>query len=122
MKYAVLAVAAIAAVSFFAMSEMSYDETDALFENFVQEYKRSYFSQDEYNLRKENFRAFLKLVDERNAVDTAEHGITKFADWSQAEFEAILTAKSDIVALPEHDEPYEYRDIDHKTKHRLHQQ
>ena len=116
MKYAVLAVAAIAAVSFFAMSEMSYDETDALFENFVQEYKRSYFSQDEYNLRKENFRAFLKLVDERNAVDTAEHGITKFADWSQAEFEAILTAKSDVAVLPEHDEPYEYRDIDHKSE------
>ena len=112
MKYAVLAVAAIAAISFFAMSDLSYDETDALFETFVQEYKRSYFSQEEYNLRKANFQAFLKVVDQRNAVDTATHGITQFADWSQEEFMGYLTLQSDANTNVQ-TTPYRISDFDH---------
>ena len=113
MKYAVLAVAAIAAVSFFAMSELSYDETDALFETFVQEYKRSYFSSEEYNLRKANFQAFLKLVDERNAADTATHGITQFADWSQEEFMGYLSLQTDSKVSAENDKPYTVDNFNH---------
>ena len=52
-----------------------------------------YIDDDEENLRYENFLAFLSLIDERNIAEVAAggtsiHGITKFADLSQDEFEA----------------------------------
>ena len=53
-----------------------------------------YTSENEGVLRYNNFKDFLALVDDRNAAEVAAggtygtHGITKFADLSQAEFES----------------------------------
>ena len=60
----------------------THSQSDELFENFITEYRRSYFSKGEYNLRRANFMNTLNLIEERNAQDTATHGITQFADWS----------------------------------------
>lgn len=59
--------------------------------NFVTEYRRSYFSKEEYSYRLGVFAQNLKMIEERNQNDDGViHGITKFADWTQEEFEALL--------------------------------
>ncbi len=58
-----------------------------LFDNFKVKFNKSYDTMDEESARYDNFRSFLKTVDERNNNDpTAIHGITKFADLSEEEF------------------------------------
>jgi len=79
-----LAIAGVAIlVGGFMMMNTTNDVNDEAFQNFISTYRRSYFSKDEYNLRKLNFENTLRLIDERNAKDTATHGITQFADWSE---------------------------------------
>lgn len=69
-----------------------------LWENFKNEYGRSYDTQELENQRFTNFLQMLKTIDERNAEEkvnggSAQHGITRFADLTQVEFEAkYLTA------------------------------
>jgi len=48
------ALVALASFYFYSSTSQATD-VDALFVNFVQEYRRSYASKDEYNLRKKNF-------------------------------------------------------------------
>jgi C1A family cysteine protease len=60
------------------------------FEAFKTEFAKKY---ETPGLEAKAFNSFvenLKLIDERNKVDTAEHGLTKFSDMSQSEFEANL--------------------------------
>jgi C1A family cysteine protease len=69
-----------------------------LFENFKSKYERKYISANEESHRFNLFLENLKLVDARNAESlkagsSAVHGITKFSDMSQKEFENLfLTA------------------------------
>jgi len=69
-----------------------------LWESFKREFNREYASMDEETHRFQTFVANLKAADQRNAEElaaqgSATHGITKFSDLSQAEFEArFLTA------------------------------
>lgn len=80
--------ASLAAVYFSAETQVS---AESQFMEFVSEYRRSYFSKEEYNYRLGVFKTFLKTVEERNNnEDGVVHGITKFADWTQQEFEALL--------------------------------
>lgn len=70
----------------------------ALWESFKNEFKRAYETMEEENFRFKAFIQALKSADERNANEkalngNAIHGITKFSDLTQAEFEAkFLTA------------------------------
>ena len=100
------ALVALASFYFYSSTSQATD-VDALFVNFVQEYRRSYASKDEYNLRKKNFQDFLKLVEERNQYSGAEHGITQFADWSEQEFKKLLTYKPRGTGLKD-DTPLDY--------------
>jgi C1A family cysteine protease len=54
--------------------------------NFKQEHGKTYATMEEEMERFTVFVANLKVIDARNARDTAEHGITKFADLSAEEF------------------------------------
>lgn len=55
------------------------------------EYRKSYFSQDEYNLRKSIFATRLDEAARLNAEsDSATYGVTPFMDWTEAEMEASL--------------------------------
>ena len=57
-----------------------------LFDNFKLKFNKIYDTNEE-SVRYENFRSFLKTIDERNTIDPgAIHGITKFADLSEDEF------------------------------------
>jgi len=57
-----------------------------LWEQFKTEHGKSYATMDEELERFHIFVENLKIIDARNAEDTASHGITKFADLSPAEF------------------------------------
>lgn len=69
-----------------------------LWESFKTEFRKSYSTMDEESRRFALFLENLKLADlrnesERKAGGSATHGVTKFSDLSQAEFEAhFLTA------------------------------
>lgn len=68
------------------------------FDSFKKQYKKQYSSDEEEGARLINFIQNLKIADARNvnerkAKGRANHGVTKFSDLSQAEFEAkFLTA------------------------------
>lgn len=58
-----------------------------LFDNFKLKFNKNYDTEYEESARYDNFRSFLKTVDERNTNDqNAIHGITKFADLTEDEF------------------------------------
>ena len=62
-----------------------------LFNEFKSNYNKTYNSTYEEELRYNNFRNFLYVIDERNSNDSyAIHGITKFADLSTEEFKNIF--------------------------------
>jgi len=63
-----------------------------LWDDFKSSYGRNYETQDEETLRFGHFLSNLKIADERNAAERAvgggaQHGITKFSDMHQDEFE-----------------------------------
>jgi C1A family cysteine protease len=83
-------------------STFSESQAASLFEEFKVKYSRKYNDDAEEQLRYANFRSFLKIVDTRNVGEansnkagTNVHGVTKFADWSQEEFQtsAICASK-----------------------------
>eukprot|EP01083_Nonionella_stella_P146447 460609_1 len=64
----------------------SEDSQKYLWESFKTEFGKTYENAGEEALRFDIFVQNLKMIDERNAKDTASHGITKFMDMSPAEF------------------------------------
>ena len=77
---------------------MSITQRQFLWESFKREYRKDYDTMDLEQRRFAIFLQNLKLSDTRNDAElknggTAVHGITKFSDLSQAEFESkFLTA------------------------------
>lgn len=83
---AIVAVAALGAIYFSnTTTAKNYDQE---FQNFIQEFRRSYFSKEEYTFRRSIFEQNLKKIEEMNANpnDEAVYGITDFADWTHEEF------------------------------------
>jgi C1A family cysteine protease len=87
-----------------------------MFESFKQEYGKTYATMDEEAARYNIFVDNLRIIDDRNTMEinaggSAQHGITKFSDWTQAEFEAKMlnsdvsmrSANREYVEVP----PYE---------------
>lgn len=89
-----VAVAVVLAATVAANTYTSDPQTQKfLWESFKKSYRRKYETMDEENFRFETFVNNLKSIDERNAKEikkggTAVHGITKFSDLSQAEFQS----------------------------------
>jgi C1A family cysteine protease len=81
---------ALLAATFVAVNGRFFTEDASaqkfMWEQFKQEYRKSYDANEEPK-RFKIFLENLKVVDERNAKDKV-HGITKFSDLSQEEFEA----------------------------------
>jgi len=91
MKPAILAAGVVAAQARFFTNNT--DSLLNLWRTFKQEHSRHY-EEEEDNTRFQVFVENLKLIDERNARDTAIHGINKFSDMSQDEFrQKFLTGK-----------------------------
>ena len=74
-------------------STLSGHHQRKLFTEFQKDFGKEYKGNREEKARLKHFKDFLALIDERNAEEVAAggealHGITKFADLSQAEFES----------------------------------
>lgn len=104
MKYLIAILATIAIVGlFFRQTEST--NVDAEFTNFVAEYRKSYFSSEEYNFRKGVFAQNLKEIAELNSnSNKATFGINHFADWTQEEKAKLLgaVAPMDNKEIPIH--------------------
>lgn len=79
---------ALVSIGSYLLYPSSTSNVDELFNKFVQEHRRSYFSKDEYNYRLGVFTENLKEIEEMNANpnDQAVYGINLFADWTNEEF------------------------------------
>lgn len=84
----ILAVVAIAAIGALYLNTSQVSNYEGEFQNFIQDYRRSYFSKEEYNFRYSVFAENLKKIEEMNANpdDQATYGINDFADWTHEEF------------------------------------
>lgn len=76
-------------------SSASPESHKMMFEAFKAQHGRRYKTQDEENTRFKAFVSNLAVVDARNKAErsaggSAMHGITKFADWTDAEFQSLL--------------------------------
>lgn len=71
----------------------------ALFENFINKYKKIYNSDYEKEKRFEIFQTNLKKIKELNANEqgTATYGITKFSDLQEKEFRKYLGFRPDLA-------------------------
>lgn len=74
-----------------AYGVLSTESSKELWEQFKKDFHRSY-SEEEETTRWRNFQETLQLIADRNAAEisaggTSVHGITKFADMSQQEFQ-----------------------------------
>lgn len=77
---------------FYQYSTLNEPDIQNLFIHFKQNYSISYATDEEEEFRYENFKNFLAIVDTnneneiKNGKGTAVHGITKFADLTEKEF------------------------------------
>ena len=86
-----LAVLCVAGISATNLSSSSPETIKSLFSAFKKEYNKVYTSAEDESNRFAIFINQLKVIDERNAQEKfgAVHGITRFADLTQDEFESM---------------------------------
>jgi hypothetical protein len=100
-------VGCVAALALFAVSapnttlfQSNNWEVEQQFIRFVAQNRRTYGTREEYRFRFETFQKNLAMIEERNnSNDEAVHDINDFADWTEAEFNALLGLRvpSDLV-------------------------
>ena len=76
---------ALICCSLFFAATAATTATRAAFDDFIAAHGKRYNS-TEYERRLSVFEQTLKIIDERNAMGEAEHGVNKFADLTQEEF------------------------------------
>ena len=102
----------------FMYSSLSEEEQTTLFADFISHFGKTYTTDsDEYATRFSYFKTTLSVIDERNAAEQAAmgegvHGITKFADLSQEEFESTYL-------LERYEEEDEYSGTDRRKRRGL---
>ena len=106
---AYIAAVSIAIVLFGAYSAVtvSTGDVESQFVDYITEFRKSYFSRDEYNTRLGLFTANLIKIEEMNANpnDEAVYGINHMSDWTEQEFNVLLGYKGG------NDETVEERDF-----------
>ena len=88
----IVAVAVVAALfgAYIVTSPLA-DTSEDQFADFIVEYRKSYFSQEEYSLRFDAFKANLGDIEARNA-DPNQHstfGINERSDWTEEEWSKL---------------------------------
>ena len=102
---AVTVAAALVGAYFMTTGSISQSQTEDMFASYVAEYRKSYFSVDEYQKRLDIFAQTLKKIDEQNSNpnDQAVYGINHLSDWTEEEFSQLLGIKD----IPEETETEE---------------
>jgi len=72
-------------------NDLDEDSKAQLFDEYRDKFAREYVSQDEQDVKFENFKLFLAKIDERNEAEeksggSAKHGVTIFSDLTETEF------------------------------------
>lgn len=88
MIYSTLLALTLTAISASEYSLSSPENLKQLFDNFKLKHNKKYLTMEEETNRYEIFIQTLKVIDERNKLDSGVHGITQFADMTQEEFES----------------------------------
>lgn len=100
-------VGTVATVALFALNgaqkAVSFFETtdeDVQFTYYINEYRKSYGTKEEYEFRKEQYFKNLQMFSEINSQNDVTYrvGVNKFADWSDADYKRLLGKRS--VAMP----------------------
>ena len=73
----------------------SDSQWDSLYMDYVTDFRKSYDSVDMFAARKEVFKAnYLKMDNHNKNIDkTYEMGLNQFSDWTEEEFQSILTLR-----------------------------
>ncbi len=108
MIYNTVIALSLAATASAALFTENNDFQMEMWKNFMRDHNKQYASVEEEKARFANFIDNLKLADARNDLErkaggSAVHGITKFSDLSQAEFEGALLGAN--IALKSNDVP-----------------
>mmetsp|Transcript_13982 Transcript_13982/g.14588 ORF Transcript_13982/g.14588 Transcript_13982/m.14588 type:complete len:339 (+) Transcript_13982:119-1135(+) len=88
MIYSTLLALSLTAITATKYSSLSQEGFKQLFDNFKNKHNKKYLTMEEENNRYNIFIQTLKVIDERNKLDSGIHGITQFADMTQEEFES----------------------------------
>lgn len=88
MIYSTLLALSLTAITATEYSSLSQEGFKQLFDNFKNKHNKKYLTMEEENNRYNIFIQTLKVIDERNKLDSGIHGITQFADMTQEEFES----------------------------------
>jgi len=77
-------------------SACAMSEIESAFLGYITQYGKSYSNLAEYEMRLRNFALKHVQIQEHNATESAyKVGHNKMSDWTEAEFKAILTYKSE---------------------------
>lgn len=88
MSKIILGLIALAAIGgYFLTSTTKMSNVEEQFINFVQDYRKSYFSKEDYNFRLTQFNRNLKEIEDLNSNpnDQAIYAVNEFADWTLEE-------------------------------------
>lgn len=81
-------------MALWAVNPIETASTEERFADFVSEYRKSYFSIDEYKFRLDSFEQNLQQIDELNAsTSKATFGVNHFSDYTQTEKQRMLGVK-----------------------------
>jgi len=83
---AAVALAAIAGVYLYTRSNPTPEPVEEAFANYVSQFRKSYFSADEYSMRLATFKKNLAEIETLNREDTATYGVNQYSDWTHEEF------------------------------------
>ena len=88
MKTIIALAVAAALVGAYFMTRPAPIDPETQFVEYISEFRKSYFSKDEFNMRLGVFKANLAKIESMNANpdDEAVYGINHMTDWTDAEF------------------------------------
>lgn len=82
-------------------------DIDAQFEEFISQFRKSYFSNSEYQLRKEIFSQNIMMIDQFNSEGGATYGVNQFSDLTFEEFSTRLSVPGKGLSNEERDDQVE---------------
>ena len=86
-KFILGLIAIVAIGGYFLTQSKSTSVVEEQFMKYVQDFRKSYFSKEEYKFRLNQFAANLKEIEDLNANenDLATYAMNEFGDWTREE-------------------------------------
>lgn len=96
---AILAVVGILAATLLVGFQSSSDEMEIMYQNYINEYGKTYNNAHEYEMRFNIFKSNVEWINAHNLEEghTYEVGINQFSDWTNEEYRRLLGYKADPI-------------------------